>query len=158
MSSAPTTPDTIVLIHGFWVTPRSWEHWKTHYESKGYTVLAPAYPGFEVEVEALNADPTPIEEVTVPQIVGHLEEIVGGLDKPPILIGHSAGGVFTQVLLDHGFGAGRDQFGTDRGRPGDSVVPAPLNLPGAEEPREPAPGRRIHPRTMDLRVHQYLHR
>jgi len=105
MSSAPTTPDTIVLIHGFWVTPRSWEHWKTHYESKGYTVLAPAYPGFEVEVEALNADPTPIEEVTVPQIVGHLEEIVGGLDKPPILIGHSAGGVFTQVLLDHGFGA-----------------------------------------------------
>ncbi len=105
MDSAPTTPETIVLIHGFWVTPRSWEHWKSHCESKGYTVLAPAYPGFEVEVEALNADPNPIEEVTVPQIVGHLEEIVGGLDKPPILIGHSAGGVFTQVLLDHGFGA-----------------------------------------------------
>ena len=105
MNSTPSTPDTIVLIHGFWVTPRSWEHWKTHYENKGYTVLAPAYPGFEVEVEALNADPTPIEEVTVPQIVGRLEEIVGGLDKPPILIGHSAGGVFTQVLLDHGFGA-----------------------------------------------------
>jgi len=104
MNSTPSTPDTIVLIHGFWVTPRSWEHWKTHYENKGYTVLAPAYPGFEVEVEALNADPTPIEEVTVPQIVGRLEEIVGGLDKPPILIGHSAGGVFTQVLLDHGFG------------------------------------------------------
>jgi pimeloyl-ACP methyl ester carboxylesterase len=105
MNSTPSTPDTIVLIHGFWVTPRSWEHWKTHYENKGYTVLAPAYPGFDVEVEALNADPTPIEEVTVPQIVGRLEEIVGGLDKPPILIGHSAGGVFTQVLLDHGFGA-----------------------------------------------------
>jgi pimeloyl-ACP methyl ester carboxylesterase len=105
MNSTPSTPDTIVLIHGFWVTPRSWEHWKTHYESKGYTVLAPAYPGFDVEVEALNADPTPIEDVTVPQIVGRLEEIVGGLDKPPILIGHSAGGVFTQVLLDHGFGA-----------------------------------------------------
>ena len=105
MSTPSTGPDTIVLIHGFWVTPRSWEHWKTHYESKGYTVLAPAYPGFEVEVESLNADPSPIEAVTVPQIVGHLEEVVGGLDKPPILIGHSAGGVFTQVLLDHGFGA-----------------------------------------------------
>jgi pimeloyl-ACP methyl ester carboxylesterase len=105
MSGAPTTPDTIVLIHGFWVTPRSWEHWITHYEQRGYRVLAPAYPGFEVEVEALNADPAPIETVTVPAIVEHLEGIVGGLDAPPILIGHSAGGVFTQILLDHGFGA-----------------------------------------------------
>ena len=58
MSAEASAPDTIVLIHGFWVTPRSWEHWIAHYESKGYTVLAPAYPGFEVEVEALNADPT----------------------------------------------------------------------------------------------------
>jgi pimeloyl-ACP methyl ester carboxylesterase len=98
-------PNTIVLIHGFWVTPRSWEHWKARYEGQGYRVLAPAYPGFEVEVEALNADPTPIEKVTVPQIVEHLESVVGGLDAPPILIGHSAGGVFTQILLDHGFGA-----------------------------------------------------
>ncbi|MET0578523.1 MAG: alpha/beta hydrolase [Ilumatobacteraceae bacterium] len=98
-------PDTIVLIHGFWVTPRSWEDWITHYEAKGFRVLAPAYPGFEVEVEALNADPTPIETVTVPQIIAHLEAVVGALDTPPILMGHSAGGVFTQVLLDHGFGA-----------------------------------------------------
>ena len=68
-------------------------------------MLAPAYPGFEVEVEALNADPTPIEALTVPQIIEHLEAVVGALDSPPILIGHSAGGVFTQILLDHGFGA-----------------------------------------------------
>jgi pimeloyl-ACP methyl ester carboxylesterase len=105
MSTDSPKPDTIVLIHGFWVTPRSWEHWITRYESAGYRVLAPAYPGFEVEVEALNADPSPIEAVTVPQIIEHLESVVGGLDAPPILIGHSAGGVFVQILLDHGFGA-----------------------------------------------------
>ncbi len=98
-------PDTIVLIHGFWVTPRSWEDWKARYEERGFTVITPAYPGFDVEVEALNADPTPIEEVTVPQIIARLEEIVGALTTPPILIGHSAGGVFTQILLDHGYGA-----------------------------------------------------
>jgi pimeloyl-ACP methyl ester carboxylesterase len=68
-------------------------------------VLAPAYPGFDVEVEALNADPSPIEAVTVPAIIERLETLIGGLDTPPILIGHSAGGVFTQILLDHGFGA-----------------------------------------------------
>ena len=100
-----TTPDTIVLIHGFWVTPRSWEHWKSRYEERGYRVLTPAYPGFEVEVEALRADPTPIEELTVPAIIEHLEGVVRELESPPILMGHSAGGVFTQILLDHGYGA-----------------------------------------------------
>ena len=98
-------PDTIVLIHGFWVTPRSWEHWVKHYENKGYRVLTPAYPGFEVEVEALNADPSPIERVTVPQILSSLEAVIKDLDTPPILMGHSAGGVFVQLLLDRGYGA-----------------------------------------------------
>ena len=98
-------PDTIVLIHGLWMTPRSWEHWIGRYEERGFRVLAPAYPGFEVEVEALNADPSPIEAVTVPQIIEHLETVVGALDAPPVLIGHSSGGVFVQILLDHGFGA-----------------------------------------------------
>ena len=95
----------IVLVHGFWVTPRSWEHWKAHYEAKGHHVVAPGYPGFEVEVEALNADPAPIVAVTVPQIIAHLEETVRTLPEPPIIIGHSAGGAFTQILLDHGYGA-----------------------------------------------------
>ena len=105
MSTDSTTPDTIVLIHGFWVTPRSWEHWIERYEQAGYRVLAPAYPGFEVEVEALNADTSPIAALTVPAVVEHLEAVVGELESPPILIGHSAGGTFVQLLLDHGFGA-----------------------------------------------------
>jgi pimeloyl-ACP methyl ester carboxylesterase len=105
MDTSASGPDTIVLIHGFWVTPRSWEDWITHYEGRGYRVIAPAYPGFEVEVEALSADPSPIEALTVPAIVDHLESVVGELDRPPIIMGHSAGGVFTQILLDHGFGA-----------------------------------------------------
>jgi pimeloyl-ACP methyl ester carboxylesterase len=103
--STESTPDTIVLIHGFWVTPRSWEKWIDHYQRKGFRVLAPAYPGFEVEVEALNADPSPVEALTVPAVVEHLESVVGELESPPILIGHSAGGTFVQLLLDHGFGA-----------------------------------------------------
>jgi pimeloyl-ACP methyl ester carboxylesterase len=105
VSADPTTPDTIVLIHGFWVTPRSWEKWIDHYRGRGFKVLAPAYPGFEVEVEALNEDPAPIEALTVPAVVEHLEGVIGGLESPPILIGHSAGGTFVQILLDHGFGA-----------------------------------------------------
>jgi pimeloyl-ACP methyl ester carboxylesterase len=100
-----TAPDTVVLIHGFWVTPRSWEHWKARYEAAGYRVITPAYPGFEVEVEALRENTQPIEEVTVPAIIEHLESVIGALDAPPILMGHSAGGAFMQLVMDHGFGA-----------------------------------------------------
>jgi len=105
MSTEGAAPDTIVLVHGFWVTPRSWEEWIARYEAAGYTVIAPAYPGFEVEVEALNADPTPIAELKLPEVVAHFEAVIGALDAPPIIMGHSAGGAITQILLDHGFGA-----------------------------------------------------
>src|ERR671920_758547 len=101
----PSAPDTIVLVHGLWVTPRSWEHWIELYENKGYRVLAPAYPGFEVEVEALNEDPSPIEALTISGVVEHYEGIIGELEKPPILMGHSMGGLIVQILLDHGYGA-----------------------------------------------------
>src|SRR5215207_215307 len=75
-------PDTIVLIHGLWVTSRSWEKWAERYEARGYRVLTPACPGFEVEVEALNEDPSPIEASTIPGVVEHLEGIVGELENP----------------------------------------------------------------------------
>ncbi|MBL0937753.1 MAG: alpha/beta hydrolase [Gemmatimonadaceae bacterium] len=104
MSSTDSRP-TIVLIHGFWVTPRSWEHWIPYYEQKGYKVIAPAYPGFEAEVESLRADPSPIEHLEVPEIIAKLEGIIRELDQPPILMGHSAGGVMVQLLLDKGLGA-----------------------------------------------------
>src|SRR5215212_11779828 len=79
---AENSPDTIVLIHGLWVTPRSWEKWVERYEDRGYRVLAPAYSGLEVEVEALREDPSPIEALTVPAVVEHLECIVGELGSP----------------------------------------------------------------------------
>ena len=56
-------------------------------------------------MEALRADPSPIERVTVPETVEYLEGIVKGLERPPILMGHSFGGALVQILLDHGFGA-----------------------------------------------------
>jgi pimeloyl-ACP methyl ester carboxylesterase len=87
------------------MTPRSWEHWRERAEGRGYRTLAPAWPGMEVEVEALNADPSPLEELDVDTIVDHYEGIIRGLDSPPIIIGHSFGGGFTQILLDRGVGA-----------------------------------------------------
>jgi pimeloyl-ACP methyl ester carboxylesterase len=100
-----STPDTVVLVHGLWMTPRSWEAWVPYLEGKGYRVLTPGYPGFEVEVEALREDPSVIASLTVPQTVAHLAETITALEQPPIIIGHSFGGTLTQLLLDRGCGA-----------------------------------------------------
>jgi pimeloyl-ACP methyl ester carboxylesterase len=105
MTNRAEPPDTIILIHGLWLTPRSWEGWADRYQRRGYRVLAPAWPGMEAEVEALNADPAPIARLTVDRIVEHYEDVILSLERPPIIMGHSFGGTFTQILLDRGLGA-----------------------------------------------------
>ena len=100
-----TAPETVVFIHGLWMTPRSWEHWAARYEGRGHTVIAPAWPGMEAEVEELNRNPAPIAELDLAQVIDHYDEIIRGLDSPPIIVGHSIGGAVTQVLIDRGLGA-----------------------------------------------------
>jgi pimeloyl-ACP methyl ester carboxylesterase len=77
-----SAPDTVVLVHGFWVTQLSWEKWVKRYEAKGYRVLTPTCPGFEGGVEALREDPSPIEALTFPAVVEHIGGIIDGLEKP----------------------------------------------------------------------------
>lgn len=99
------SPDTVVLVHGLWMTPRSWEGWVAYYEAKGLRVITPAYPGFDIEVEALRENPDLIAGLTVPETVDHLAAVIEGLDSPPIIMGHSFGGTLTQLLLARGLGA-----------------------------------------------------
>ena len=86
------------------MTPRSWENWVTHYQAQGHTVLTPGYPGFDIEVEALRANPEIIANLTVPDTVDHLAVAIEALESPPIIIGHSFGGTLTQLLLARGLG------------------------------------------------------
>jgi pimeloyl-ACP methyl ester carboxylesterase len=105
MSNTSPTPDTVVLVHGLWMTPRSWEHWITHYQAKGMKVLTPGYPGFEIEVEALRANPDLIARLTVDETLDHLVDVVSSVQTPPIIMGHSFGGTLTQLLLARGLGS-----------------------------------------------------
>lgn len=82
---------TIVLIHGLWMTPRSWEQWSDRYTASGHRVLAPAWPGLEREVEELRRDPSSIAGVGLGEIANHYERTIRGLDEPPIIMGHSFG-------------------------------------------------------------------
>jgi pimeloyl-ACP methyl ester carboxylesterase len=99
-------PTTIVLIHGAWMNPQSWQGWIDLYESRGYEVVAPAWPYDDRPVAELRASPAPeLAGVGVEEIVAHYERIVRAMPAPPILIGHSFGGLFVQMLLDRGLGA-----------------------------------------------------
>ncbi len=101
----PATPNYIVLIHGLWMTPLSWEHWIDRYEARGFRVLAPAWPGMAWDTDELRRDPSGIKYLGIQEIVDHYDAIIRGLDRPPIIMGHSFGGAFTQILLDRGLGA-----------------------------------------------------
>ncbi len=96
---------TIVLIHGLWLTPRSWESFRAFYEERGYKVLTPAWPRIHGEVEDIRRDPSALAGLGVREIADHYEQIIKTLDEPPIIMGHSFGGLIVQILLDRGLGA-----------------------------------------------------
>ena len=96
---------TVLFIHGGWVTPACWDPFVSFFDGSGYTCLAPAWPGKDRSVEAIRADPSTLAGLGIGEIVDHYDRIMRALDEPPILIGHSFGGLFVQILLDRGLGA-----------------------------------------------------
>jgi pimeloyl-ACP methyl ester carboxylesterase len=104
-------PHNIVLIHGMWMTPRSWDKWVEHYGSRGHDAIAPGWPGVRDPEETRN-DPSPLKGLGLQKIVDHYDQIVRGLERPPIIIGHSFGGLVAQLLLNRGLGAAGVAIGT----------------------------------------------
>jgi alpha-beta hydrolase superfamily lysophospholipase len=105
VSVEQSAPKTIVLIHGLWMTPLSWEHWIERYSARGYEVLAPPWPGMDVDVEQLRNDTSAIETLGIGEILDSYDAIIRTLDDSPIIMGHSFGGAFTEILVDRGLGA-----------------------------------------------------
>jgi pimeloyl-ACP methyl ester carboxylesterase len=96
---------TIMLVHGAWLNSKGWENWKARYEAKGYTVVAPDWPHDAGEPADLRANPRKeLMKFGPKEIVAHYEREIRKLAEAPILMGHSAGGVFVQHLLDRGLG------------------------------------------------------
>ena len=97
---------TIMLIHGAWLNSRSWEGFKARYEAQGHTVIAPDWPYDDRPPELLRTHPNAaLAKVSQVDLFNHFEAEVHKLAEPPILIGHSLGGVIVQHLLDRGVGA-----------------------------------------------------
>jgi alpha-beta hydrolase superfamily lysophospholipase len=98
--------ETVIFIHGAWTTPRCWRYFAPLFVEKGYRTLAPAWPLKDRAIDDLVAHPDPrLAKVGIPEIVAHYRTIIRLQSKPPVLIGHSFGGLIVQLLLDQGFAA-----------------------------------------------------
>ena len=94
----------LMLIHGAWLSARSWENFAGYFEKRGFAVSTPEWPRKEGDVEELRADTEALEGLGVEEIVDHYEALIRALDEPAVLIGHSFGGLFVELLLDRGLG------------------------------------------------------
>lgn len=129
-TTTATKTKTVVFIHGAWMTPRSWDNFKTRYEAAGYTVLAPAWPHLEglTAAQARKGLPKAFGSMTVGQIADHYEAIIRALPDAPLLVGHSFGGLIVQILLDRGVGAAGIALDP---APIGGIIPGPVPLAAA---------------------------
>ena len=112
----------IMFVHGAWLTSQSWENYADYFEKQGYAVSAPEWPRKHGDVAQIREQADEIAGLGVEEIVGHYENEIENLGEEPVLIGHSYGGLFVELLLDRG-----------HGRAGIAMSPAPpkgiLKLP-----------------------------
>jgi pimeloyl-ACP methyl ester carboxylesterase len=95
----------VVFIHGLWLLPSSWDRWATVFEEAGYTALTPGWPDDPETVEEANAHPETFAHKTVGQVADHFGAIIAGLTRKPAVVGHSFGGLLTQIIAGRGLSA-----------------------------------------------------
>ena len=95
----------VVFIHGLWLLPSSWERWAALFEEHGYVALTPGWPDDPETVEEANAHPEAFAGKSIGQVADHFEEIIRGLRTKPVIVGHSFGGLLTQMLAGRGLAA-----------------------------------------------------
>jgi pimeloyl-ACP methyl ester carboxylesterase len=95
----------VVFIHGLWLLSSSWERWGALFEEAGYAPVLADWPDDPETVEVARANPAAFAGKGVGQVAGHIAEVIGALNKKPAVIGHSFGGLITQIVAGRGLSA-----------------------------------------------------
>jgi pimeloyl-ACP methyl ester carboxylesterase len=137
-----------VFIHGLWLLPSSWDRWTTVFEDSGYVALTPGWPDDPETVEEAKAHPEVFAHKSVGQVADHFEVIIHGLVKKPAIIGHSFGGLLTQILAGRGLSAASVAIDP---APFRGVLPLPISALKSASPvlGNPANRNRAVPLTYD---------
>jgi pimeloyl-ACP methyl ester carboxylesterase len=104
MEVGSTQKPPLMFIHGAWLSARSWEMFIEYFEARGFETSAPEWPRKKGDVEELRASAEAIKGLGLEEIVDHYAAEITSLQEPPILIGHSFGGLIVELLLDRGLG------------------------------------------------------
>jgi non-heme chloroperoxidase len=97
--------EPVIFIHGLWLLPSSWDRWASVFEQAGYATLTPGWPDDPQTVEQANAKPEVFAHKSVGQVADHFADVIGKLKKKPAVIGHSFGGLLTQIVAGRGLSA-----------------------------------------------------
>jgi pimeloyl-ACP methyl ester carboxylesterase len=95
----------VVFIHGLWLLPSSWDPWALYFEEAGYIALTPDWPDDPATVEEARANPERLARKTLKQVADHTTELIYALDKKPVVIGHSTGGLLAEMVAGRGLSA-----------------------------------------------------
>ncbi|MCW3030525.1 MAG: alpha/beta hydrolase [Solirubrobacterales bacterium] len=95
----------VVFIHGLWLLPSSWDRWSGVFEEAGYAPLTPGWPDDPQTVEQANAKPEVFAHKSVGDVAEHFGEVIARLTKRPAVVGHSFGGLLTQIVAGRGLAA-----------------------------------------------------
>jgi alpha-beta hydrolase superfamily lysophospholipase len=94
-----------VFIHGLWLHATSWDPWLERFRAAGYEPIAPGWPHEPATVAEARAKPDAVADQGIDDVTAHYAGIIAGLPAPPVIIGHSFGGLITEKLLGQGIGA-----------------------------------------------------
>jgi non-heme chloroperoxidase len=92
----------VIFIHGLWLLSNSWKRWSELFEQAGYVALAPGWPDDPANVAEANANSRPMAGKTIGQVADHVTDIAGRLNRRPVIVGHSFGGLLAQILAGRG--------------------------------------------------------
>jgi pimeloyl-ACP methyl ester carboxylesterase len=95
----------VVMVHGLWLLPNSWDSWATFFEEAGYAAVVPGWPGDPESVQEAKANPDLFAGQTLAGVADHYGEVIGKLTKKPAVIGHSFGGMLAQIIAGRGLSA-----------------------------------------------------
>jgi len=95
----------VVFVHGLWLLPSSWDRWQEVFKAAGYATLAPGWPDDPETVADANAHPEVFANKSIKQVADHFDEVIRKLTKKPAIVGHSFGGLLTQILAGRGLSA-----------------------------------------------------
>jgi non-heme chloroperoxidase len=95
----------VVFIHGLWLLPSSWDRWAAVFEEAGYAPLTPGWPDDPGSVVEANQHPEVFAKKTVGQVADHFDRLIQGLHRKPAVVGHSFGGLLTQIIAGRGLSA-----------------------------------------------------